>query len=318
MFHSHRLRGLFLLLCGLGFVGIASGQETPLDVAEKEVRASADNFVKLFNTGKAEDLANSFFKKGELIDEEGTSYQGQESLKELFATFFEKFPGAQLATEIDSIRTLGDNIAIEEGTRLISTQDGTSTAQLRYVAVHMKGESGWQLASVREFNADPDLTPYDRLQSLAWLVGEWVNEGSDGVVKITYRWSEDKNYLLGDFLIKDEGKEQTQSTHRIGWDPVAQKVRSWLFDSDGGFSEGVWTPTETGWLVKSTSVIADGRTGSATIHWLPQDADHFTLRGSDRVVGDSTEPDFEVIVGKRPKAGSPSAEQTPAESAKGK
>ncbi len=43
-----------------------------------------------------------------------------------------------------------------------------------------------------------------------------------------------------------------KSSQRLGWDPVQQKIRSWTFDADGGFSEGYWTPTENGWIVKST------------------------------------------------------------------
>ena len=29
-------------------------------------------------------------------------------------------------------------------------------------------------------------------------------------------------------------------TQRIGWDPVADHIRSWEFDSEGGFGEGKW------------------------------------------------------------------------------
>ncbi len=50
----------------------------------------------------------------------------------------------------------------------------------------------------------------------------------------------------------------------IGWDPYAQTIRSWLFDSDGGFGVGRWTPAGNRWTVKTLSVLPDGRRGSAT------------------------------------------------------
>ena len=35
-------------------------------------------------------------------------------------------------------------------------------------------------------------------------------------------------------------------TQRIGWDPAAKQIRSWEFDSEGGFGEGTWGETATG------------------------------------------------------------------------
>jgi hypothetical protein len=229
-------------------------------------------------------------------------------LKQLFGKFFEKFPGAKLAIQIDSVRAIGGGLVIEEGTRHISTKESPSGAQTRYTAVRVKVGEQWQIASFREFNDDPLPTPHEQVQGLAWLVGDWVNEGGEANVKITYRWSEDKNYLLGDYEVHAAGKPQMKSTHRIGWDPVTQKVRSWHFDADGGFSEGSWTAVEEGWIVKSNSTITDGRTGSATMAFIPKGKDHFLLRGTDRIIGDEKAEDFEVTVAKKVAAAKPATE----------
>ena len=167
-----------------------------------------------------------------------------------------------------------------------------------------KAEGGWQIASLREFTADPLPTPTERLSSLSWMVGDWVNEGSDGAVKISFKWSEDKNFLLGSYLVTLDGEVRMKSEQRIGWDPLAGKVRSWLFDSDGGFAEGAWTAVEDGWVIKSQSVNPDATTGSATLTITPVDKDHFTMKGTERIVGDAREPDFDfAIVRKPPVAG---------------
>jgi len=264
-----------------------------------QIRASDEAFVKSFNAGKADELVALFLPSGELIDDEGNVYQGQAELKDLFTKFFAKFPGAKLTLEVESIRLVGP-VAIEEGTRHMATKDDAAKAQLRYVTVRAKMNSGWQIASIREFNDDPSPDPHELLQPLAWLVGDWVNEGSDAVVKISYRWSEDKNFLLGDFHVTRAGQVEMKSSQRIGWDPLAGKVRSWLFDSDGGFGEGRWTHVDSTWVIKSSAVLPDGQTGSATITITPDGDNRYTMRGTDRIVGDAREPDFEVTVTKKP------------------
>jgi ketosteroid isomerase-like protein len=271
------------------------------DPETAQIRAGDEAFVKAFNSGKIDELVAMFLPKGELIDDEGNVFQGQAEIKELLTRFFEKFPGAKLSLEIESIRVVGP-VAIEEGTRYIATQDDSAKAQLRYVNVRAKTNLGWQVASIREFKDDPSPSPHEQLQPLAWLVGDWVNEGSDAVVKISYRWSADKNFLLGDFTVTREGRAVMNSSQRLGWDPLVGKVRAWLFDSDGGFGGGHWTFVEDSWVFKSSAVLPDAQTGSATITITPQGADRFTMKGTDRLVADTREADFEVTVARRPPA----------------
>jgi uncharacterized protein (TIGR02246 family) len=282
--------------------GLADPVAAQDDPAIAELQASGEQFVKAFNSGKAAELAGMFLAKGELVDELGNVYQGPKELNELFTKYFEKFPMARLALDIESVRTVGPNLAIEEGTRFIAAGED-ARAQLRYTAVRVKGEDGkWQVASIREFTDDPAPTPREQLQPLAWIVGDWVNEGSDAVVKINYKWSEDGNYLLGDYLITSEGKVTMKSSQRIGWDPLTGKVRSWLFDADGGFAEGHWTLVDDGWVIKSSTVNPDGSTGSATITVLPKSQDSFSMKGTERIVGDQREPDFDLTIVRRPPA----------------
>jgi uncharacterized protein (TIGR02246 family) len=286
-------------LVAAGWPATLVAQEDP---AVAEIRAGDEQLVKLFNAGKAAELAAVFLPQGELIDEEGTVTQGTKELTELFTKYFERFPGAKLALDVESVRTVGTNLAIEEGTRFITAaKEDDGRAQLRYTAVLVKGQAGrWQIASIREFNDDPPPTPHDYLQPLSWVIGEWVNEGSDAAVKITYRWSEDGNFIMGDYDMTIGGKPAMKSTHRIGWDPLAGKVRSWLFDGDGGFSEATWTEVEEGWVLKSLATNPDGTTGSATITVTQTDKDHFTMKGTERIVGSAREPDFELVIARKP------------------
>lgn len=273
------------------------------DEQAEAVRKRALQLVELFNGAKADEVSAMFLPNGELITEAGVVFQGPGEIKDVLAKFFAQFPGAKLALNIESIRLVGP-VAIDEGTRTMSTADGSVKAQFRYIAVWAKTDSDWQLASFRDFADDPAPTPHDQLQSLAWLVGEWINEGADGKVAITYRWSDDKNYLLGDYQMTRADGSSRNSTQRIGWDPSQGRFRSWLFDEDGGFAEGAWTVVDDGAVIKSSSVNPDGTTATATLNITTKDKDHFTIEGTDRIVGDMLDEDFEITVTRRaPSAG---------------
>jgi hypothetical protein len=217
----------------------------------------------------------------------------------LLAKYFAKFPGVKVVLESESIRVAGP-VATEEGARTTVTQDQSAGARVLYTAVWTKVGNDWLIASLRDSHDESAITPHDLLEPLAFLVGDWVNEGSDAVVRISYRWSEDQNFLLGDYHVTRGGVVVMHSTQRIGWDPLARRVRSWLFDSDGGFGEGQWAFVDGSWVVKNTAVLPDGQTGSATITITPQGKDRFVIKGSDRIAGDERAPDFEHVITRQP------------------
>lgn len=267
---------------------------------QAEIIAASDVMSESFNAGNAEKIVAMFLTKGELIDEEGTVYQGHSEIKALLDQFFEKFSAARVNVEIESIREVGP-VVIEEGTRTTTREDAAS--QVQYTRVWTKAEQGWRVVSLRDYPEEILPTPGEMLQPLEWLVGDWLNEGADARVKINYRWSEDENYLLGEFQILEAGKVVAKTSQRIAWDPLLAKPRSWLFDSDGGFSEAVWTLLDDGrWLLRSSAIQPDGSTGSATVTITQSGEDRFIYAGSSRLVGDLLEDDFELTVVRQPPA----------------
>jgi uncharacterized protein (TIGR02246 family) len=286
-----------LLAAAVGRPAIA--QETALSPLETAVVRESEATVKAFNAGDAAALAGMFLETGELVDEAGTVHTGKAAITELFSGFFGKFPQATLEMIVDTARPVGDTLAVEEGQRRITTADGEA-AQVRYVAVRSKQGERWPIASYREFADDPLPTPREVLQGASWIVGDWVDESPEGRTEIAFRWSDDGNFLIGDYTMSAAGAGESKSTQRIGWDPVSGQVRSWTFDDDGGFTEGRWTRTEEGWVVLSEATMPDGTTGSATLLISVKDADHFVVRGTDRIIGDEMEPDFEMTITRKP------------------
>jgi uncharacterized protein (TIGR02246 family) len=287
-------------LCGGYHVAAAVGAEPPKPAAEAAIEEASGQFVAAFNQGDPKAIAALLLPQAEVIDDAGNVHRGTEEIQAIFTKFFEKFPGATMEFEIGSIRMVGSNLALEDGVRSVAIPDGQQRADTRYSIVYVAQDGRWLIASAREYAEDLPPTPHELLEPLAWMVGEWVDESADALILMSVRWSDDENFLLADFTVKIAGDTVLQTNQRIGWNPLTQSPRSWSFDSDGGFAEGIWTAIEAGWLVKSTSVLADGQLGSATIEIKPESADKFTMRGRDRVRGGVAEEDFQVTVVRRP------------------
>jgi uncharacterized protein (TIGR02246 family) len=307
---STLLRAACAVACGLATVTATHAQTTTAPAAAPAAMSALDEAcvreaeatVKAFNAGDAAALGAMFLESGELVDDQGVVHAGRPAIVELFKGFFATYPQAVLEMQPTSARPVGDGLVVEEGERRITAGDGATTAQMHYVAVRSKQGDRWPIASYHEFADDPLPTPREILQSAAWLVGEWIDESPEGKTTITFRWSDDGNFLLGDYEITGTDGSSSRSTQRIGWDPVTGQLRSWTFDSDGGFSVGEWDVVAEGWAVKSEATMPDGTTGSATMTIAPQDSDHFVVRATDRIVGGVEAPDFEFTISRRPPA----------------
>jgi uncharacterized protein (TIGR02246 family) len=263
----------------------------------RAIRALVADFLRAFDAGDAPAIAALFTPDGRVTDEAGDDAVGRDAIAARFAASFDDNPGGKIAIKDDSLRFLGADAAVEEGTAVITPGDGAGPPEsVRYTALYVKRDGRWLHDSVRDHRAaEAETTPHDRLKELGWMVGEWVDESADAVVFTTCKWSDDKNYLLRDFTLKVEGRPATAGTQRIGWDPLTKGIKSWVFDADGGHSEGLWSRDGDRWVVKSAGVLADGRTASATnvITFVNKDTTRWA--SVDRTVGGEAIPDVEEI-----------------------
>jgi hypothetical protein len=142
-------------------------------------------------------------------------------------------------------------------------------------------------SSVREEHS-ASVAHHEHLKALGWLVGEWLDQSSDSTVHASCRWSEDKNFLLRDFTVHVQGRPVMTVNQRIGWDPLAKQIKAWVFDSEGGYGDEFWTRKGNQWVIKSTGVLPDGRTASAT-HLLTQTGSNTArLSSTERTLGEQT------------------------------
>lgn len=266
---------------------------------EAEVMKASKQLMDAFNNGSVDGVLGVFLPDGELIDDSGTVHLGHEELKNLVSQFFAAYPGAKTQAEIESIRVVG-GLAMVDGSRIISDKDGKGLSVLRFATVWKKTDAGYKLASLRDVSVPLPPTPHEALETISWIVGQWVNEGTDAKVDLNYRWAEDGNFIVGDILITANEKVVMKSFQRIAWDAHEGKFRSWTFDSDGGFGEGLWYPTPNGWALTSKAVAPDGSRGTATVRIQSDSKDRFNVLGTHRVSEGNEEPDYSYTVVRRP------------------
>lgn len=267
--------------------------------ARKAVDASVAKFIAAYNAHDPKAIAALFVPEGQVIDEDENTFQGRAAIERLYADAFAERPESTIEVQVESVRPIGTALAVEVGSTTTIPAPGAEPEFGRYTALHVHHRDGsWELALVRDRQIEA--TNRDHLQSLAWLVGDWVDESRDGVVKTSCQWDPSGSFLIQQISVRQGEQEAMTVNQRIGWDPLAKRFKSWMFDSEGGYGEGTWTPTDTGWLIKATSVLSDGSTGSATHHLEPLSADRYVFRSVDRVAGSELLPPIQVNIVRQP------------------
>lgn len=302
-----------LTVVSASWLGFAQVQEKPKDKPpavkkpaeakdpdEEAIRQSAAAFSTAYNAHDAKAVSELFAMKAEFTDEDGELIKGREAIQQNFAEMFKKFPDSKIEVEITSIRVLTPNIALEEGIVRGEPVPGEGTNTSRYVVVHVKVDGRWQIASVSDFEANSEeLTAHDRLEPVSWLVGDWMEETAESTVKSNCRWDDSGSYLLMDFYVQIAGHASTSGSMRIGWDPLSGQLKSWTFDADSGYSEGLWIQVGDEWYVRSHGVNGAGKVTSAVSVFRFVDSDTMTWRSYDRVIGGEPAEDIPENIIKR-------------------
>jgi uncharacterized protein (TIGR02246 family) len=272
--------------------------KTPAD--ESAIRANVADFVKAYNAGDAKAVASLFAPEAQIIDEDGETTHGRDAIEKRTAATFAESPQGRIKLDVESIRFIGTALAIETGKATVTSSPGDTPDESRYTVVHLKSPEGkWRMGFVRE-TEDTELTNSERLKPLEWLIGDWIDESPDSVVITSCKWSDNKNFLLTDINIRVQGSNAMHLTQRIGWDPLTKQIKSWLFDSEGGYGESFWTRDGDRWVVKATAVRRDGTTASMTNIYTPTGKDSYTWQTTDRVVAGEVLPPMEIKVVRKP------------------
>lgn len=280
---------------------------------EVALRLTGASFVKAYDAGDAKSIASHFTPDAEYIDEQGNIHQGRAAIEAAMTTCFAEHTGCQIEFDIESIRFISPGVAVEDGSTTITHthSDDMESVSSRYTAVHVKIDGKWLIASMRDHVPKERRQHRSQLEQLGWLKGEWIDEGDDSVVMFSCESTDNGNFLLRKFTIQIDGQEAMSGTQRIGWDPLAGKLRTWIFDSEGGYSDGAWHRDDDRWVLKCTGVTADGQTASGTSIYTLIDEHTMTWQLVDHEVAGVQHDDSDVLTIVRRAPSPETADETP-------
>jgi uncharacterized protein (TIGR02246 family) len=266
---------------------------------EQQIRQGVVAFVEQYNAHKADALASLFAPDARMVFANGTEVNGREEIKKSFEEAFAENPKCAVSVVVDLIRFLTPDVAVEEGSTTMFPDGDTLTSRDRYTVLHLRRDGRWQMQSVRVVQEE-SLSAYADLAPLEWLAGEWIDQGREEDVHATFRWDENKSFLLEEFQVVRQGEVVLKGTQRIGWDPQSKQIRSWMFDSAGGFGQGTWTRAGDEWICKATAVRPDGSSASATRRLTRSAQDRVIWTSTDRILGDEELPSLAVTMVRKP------------------
>jgi uncharacterized protein (TIGR02246 family) len=276
--------------------------------SEDDIRGAIAALEGSFNRGDVKSLAACWTPEGDFLGPSGERIVGREKIGAAFRDFFAAHPTTKLRLNVASWRLLTDNVAMVELVPQMTPIPDSLEAEPASSVVLVKRDGKWLIENMHEaVGGEPSHRVH--LMGLAWLVGDWAAEsaGEAGVaVRSTCDWTNSGNFLIRKFTVEAKKKIVRGGTEVIGWDARNRRIRSWTFDSDGGFGESVWTRDGGHWIVAYTGTRADGGDVTATHVVTLADANTLTIRSKDHVVDGQKQPDMpEVTLKRRPVSDEP-------------
>jgi uncharacterized protein (TIGR02246 family) len=274
------------------------------DQAEDEalIRANAEAYVAAYNQHDAKAVAAMWSPDAVYTDPStGDAAVGREEIEQVFTDVLAGLGAATLEVVVNSVDFVSPNVAIENGTvRIIRPNE--EPEETNYSAVNVKRDGKWLLDRVS--GEEPPTTPpsrYEQLKELEWMIGSWIDRDESATVQTDCEWTKNQNFINRSFAVVVGDQVDLAGMQIIGWDPAAKQIRSWIFDSDGGFAEGTWTRKGDRWLIHQKGTLPDGSRSSAVNIITRIDDDSFTWQSIQREVNGDILPNVdEVLVVRKP------------------
>ena len=274
--------------------GQAGSEARP--AGDAEIRKANEAYAAALTAGDLDAVMAFWAPDADYVDEDGKQTKGSEHIAALFKKSLPETKGSKVAVKVTSLKFLRPEICLEDGTVERTAPTGVKEVN-RFAIVWTKSGDKWLISSVRDLPADTADLPSAaaaQLNELGWMVGEWVDDSPKGDVNVTVRWGTNKAFLLMDYVVKRDGTEPLEVNVRVGWDARLARIRSWVFDSTGGFAEAFWRRDGKKWYVGTTGVLPDGGTGGATNIYEFVDDNTFVWRSTERDVDGQPLGDTEV------------------------
>lgn len=300
----NRLFPLLLVLSLLASFSAEAKPQSPLE-ATKEIDSAIRAYVTAFNEQKLDTITLSWTPECVHVDREtGEKTLGRESIRKDLEEVFAAPSKLRLSGQIQTIRLVRPDVAIVDGETTVSAMDIEPITN-QFSAVLVKNDGKWQIDSMEEMPLPTPAGASDALSILTWMEGTWVDGAPGSQVFSSVRWSSNKAFLIRSMTEEVDGTVNNLGTQIIGWDPRSRQIRSWVFNADGSFGEGVWTKANETWMIKSSQTLADGSLSSGTYLLERRNNDELTIQLVGHEVNGEMLPNSDPVVMKRVVAPNP-------------
>jgi uncharacterized protein (TIGR02246 family) len=263
-------------------------------------------YEKAFNAGDAKAIGALWEKDGEFVDPMGNRIVGREAIEKLFQDFFKMNPGRKLILKLLSLKEEeSGKVVITQIIPVISPPLPGEPGQNKATIVLVRSGENWLIEGVKESLHQP--AAYEHLKALEWLVGNWVAKSESAAepektnqisINTTFQWTANKSFITRVFNTQTKQFE-LNGTEVIAWDPLSKSIRSWTFESTGGFTESAWKIDGNKCVIEMKGVLADGEKVSSTSTVVKVDDNTITLQSQKRMRGGQAQPDIEPLTIKR-------------------
>lgn len=262
------------------------------------IQGQSNAFVEAFNQHDAKAIAALWTTDAEYVTDSGTAYVGRDAIEQVYAEYFLDNPDASLQMVIDSLRQIGDGVAIEDGRAVVMPPPAGAAGVSAYTAVHTKVDGQWRMASVREAWVEASTTR-DSAVDLEFLIGDWNAEEHGVRMHSVCRWIADGHFVARTYSTHHVDGSETSGMQLIGWNPLDNQMQSWTFSPDGGYAVGVWSLTPTGWAAETRGATGDGTITTSQNRLSRLDDNAYVWQSTERTAGGVALPDTDEVVIKR-------------------
>lgn len=281
-----RLYKIMAIIC-LSNVGLCSAVD--LALTETAIINRTTDYVNAYNEHNPEKLA-SFWAPNATYSNLNTRemLQGMDEITTYFKD--QLTPDSKLNINIKDIIFTNDNTAVEKGTATVNSHDNIEKKSA-FLAEWNFVNGSWKLQKVLEIENERPPSHYEQLKNLDWLIGKWKGNNEYADFSLNIDWDENRNFLFQNFILTVLGQKNLEAKQIIGWDPAKKQIRSWIFDTDGGFGEGFWNNEGDNWYIGMSYTLPDGRKASATHIYKKINHNTFTFASVDRDINGKILPD---------------------------
>jgi len=285
--------GLAALLLGVGLMTAQEKQAAKDPKREADIKAIdklSQDMTRAFAKRDAAAIAINWTAEGQLIRNDGEAIRGRLEIQKAYAEYFKTLSGKpKLEIQSDGIYFPSADTAMADVTLRLKNEDGEVIASSWRNTLLVREGGQWKIAVVREW--DRDVAQDVSLKELEWLVGTWQAATKEREVTTTYEWDENKVFIRGKYTVKEGAKVVESGTQFIGKDNNDGVIRSWVFQSDGGFGGGVWTRDGKKWLVDVDGTLPDGKELTGNTIYVHVDANTYTWQAVNQKIDDVPIPD---------------------------